>query len=263
MFKIKDFHKNVYADGTIVIESTQKISYVDIVSLAGDNKNQYELIGIEKTSNGNEGDLYFVNNDFKWEDNAIYHAREGVTSLSNNIFIRSPYNCIYEYNNNLLDIYELFKLEVDSKKRKILNRMLYLSILSIYELFMADLSVTCFLRFDKVRDSFRNDTNYSNKSDDVIIESIRNNKYNIFKQEKKSNGSVENQFKNYYDLDIPPSSYLKKAFYKRNDIAHLYNLNKHHNEVVEVKNEEIEELAAETNKFVYELFEKLIGKVYT
>ncbi len=175
----------------------------------------------------------------------------------------SPYNCIYEYNNNLLDLYELFKLEVDSKKRKILNRMLYLSILSIYELFMADLSVTCFLRFDKIRDSFRKDTHYNNKNDKKIIRKIREEYYNRFKVESNNDWSVENHFKNHYDIDIPPSSCLEEAFKTRNDIAHRYNLNKYHNDVVEIKDKDIEELATETNKVVYELFEKLIGKVYT
>lgn len=220
------------------------------------------MINLE-IANEDSTPICYINDDFEWDDNVIYHAKGDVTFFSEqDTYLKSPYICIYEYNNNLQDLYELFKLEVDSKKRKILNRMLYLSILSIYELFMADLSVTCYLRFEKIRDSFRNDTNYSNKSDDVIIEIIRNNKYNIFKQEKKSKWSVQNQFKNYYDLDIPPSSYLKKAFYIRNDIAHRYNLNKHHNEVVEIKDKDVEVLVAETNKFVYELFEKLIDKVY-
>lgn len=262
MFEIKDFHRNIYVGGAMVLNTVNKVSYVDIVAFVCDHINQYELIDIEITTEGSDS-IYFVNDDFKWDDDVIYHVNRDFSVVSEqDTYLKSPYNCIYEYNNNLLDLYELFKLEVDSKNRKILNRMLYLSILSIYELFMADLSVTCFLRFDKIRDSFRIDTKYSNKSDDVIIESIRNNKYNILKQEKKSKWSVENQFKKYYDLDIPPSSYLKKAFYIRNDIAHRYNLNKHHNEVVEIKNEKIEELVAETNKFVYELFEKLISKFY-
>lgn len=262
MFKIKDFHRNIYVGGTMVVNTVNKVSYVDIVAFVGDNINQYELIDIEITTEGSDS-IYYVNDDFEWDDDVIYHAKGEFTFFSENTYLKSPYNCIYEYNNNLLDIYKLFKLEIDSKKRKILNRMLYLSILSIYELFMADLSITCYLRFDKIRDSFRNDTKYSNKSDDDIIESLSGKFFSKFKDYKNPNGwSVETYFKKHYKIDIPSFSYLKEAFTKRNDIAHRYNLSKNHNEVVEIKNEEIEELVCETNKFVYELFEKLIEKVY-
>lgn len=264
MFKIKDFHRNIYVGGTMVVETGKKVSYVGVESFVGDNINQYELIDLDITTE-DSSPVCNVNDDFEWDDDVIYHVNGDFSVVSEqDTYLKSPYNCIYEYNNNLLDLYEIFKLEVDFTQRRILNRMLYLSILSIYELFMADLSITCFMRFDKIRDSFRKDTKYNNKSDDDIIESLINKHYNRFRDNKNCNRwSVKNHFKKHYDLDIPPSSCLEEVFKTRNDIAHRYNLNKQHNEVVEIKDKDIEELASETNKFVYELFEKLIDKVYS
>ena len=86
------------------------------------------MINLE-IANEDSTPICYINDDFEWDDNVIYHAKGDVTFFSEqDTYLKSPYICIYEYNNNLQDLYELFKLEVDSKKRKILNRMLYLSI---------------------------------------------------------------------------------------------------------------------------------------
>ena len=66
------------------METNKDVSYVDIEAYAGDNNNQYELIDIEKTSNGTDGDCYYVGDDFKWEDGVIYHVKEEVSFFSSN-----------------------------------------------------------------------------------------------------------------------------------------------------------------------------------
>lgn len=253
MFEIKDFHKNVFVEGNILFDTDKEVSYVGLVEKTSLSKEQcdYSIKAVPVVVNGEE--IACVRNDEINDDRAIYHATGWVTSNVIEIVKINPYHCINSYNNNLLELKEIFELDVDFMKRRVVNRMIYLSILSNYELFMADICITCFLRFDNVKNMIRD--LFPNKTDDEIVYFLKKRSYSDFKK-------LPNFFISTFQISIPYYCFLDKAFVKRNDIAHRYNRNKHNTEHVIINNEEIEELVRETNKFVYELFESIIEKVY-
>lgn len=262
MFKIKDCHKNIYIDGNLVVESNKPVSYVDMVSYSEDKKGLYEYIDLKKNYNEKGESIFYIDNDFVWEDNAIYHAKKEISFNNINVHVRNPYNCIYSYKNNLAQVYDIFELHVDGLKRRTLNRMLYLTIMSIYELFMADLAVTCYLRFDELKNYHIKNIQHLGKDleEKDIPEKIKKKHFSKFTS-KNNEWSVQKHFKEYFNIDIPVFDLLNDAFSKRDDIAHRFHQTID-NDYIIVEDKEIYELVDIINTFVYELFVKVKNSVY-
>jgi len=274
MFEIKNFHKNVFIEGNILFDTDKDVSYTDLIAFSTFDKNncsEYIVADKIKTENGKE--FLFVSNDQVCEDNVIYQVSNNVVSLGKEKKLPNPYNCIYTYNNNLLDIKTILESGINKTKAfgstdiscnlifrtlnslSSVNRMLYQAVLSNYELFAMDILVTCFLRFEKVRNSYLKRVRFNGLSDEDIIIKLREYQYNNFKDE------IENLFLTLLDVKLPDYSYLTEAYSIRNDFAHRY-FTTIFGEALIVTDEFLYELIRETNKFVYELFESIIEKVY-
>lgn len=274
MFEIKDFHKNYYVEGNILFDNDIDVSYTDIVAFSTFDKNNCsKYIKADKRKNENDEDFLYVSNDIICEDDVIYQVTGNVVSLGYEKKSPNPYNCIYTYNNNIQDIKSI--LESDFNKCKpfgttdiscnlifrtlnsisSVNRMLYQAVLSNYELFAMDILVTCYLRFEKVRDSFLRRNRFNGMVDEDVILRLRSYQYNNIKEE------VENLFLTLLDVTLPDYSYLMEAYSFRNDFAHRY-YTTIFGEALVVTNDSLKELISETNKFVYELFQRIIAKVY-
>lgn len=254
MFEIKNFHKDVFVDGNILFNTDKEISFTNIEAYTNKTKEECdEIIYSNIVIDDNEGSRSFINNDQICDDNAYYHVKGEVTTYGDEDVRVNPYHCIYSYNLNLLELKEIFELDIDSMKRRVVNRMLYLSILSNYEFFMSDIFVACFLRFVNINNNIRN--RYKNEADVEIVYSLRKRYYSDFKK-------IPKLFKDVFDVDLPDWSYLDDAFDRRNDIAHRYNRSLKNNDYVIVENEEVDELARESNKFVYEIFDRIKRVVY-
>ena len=275
MFKIRDFHKNVFVDGNILFNSDKEVSYVDIVAYSTfDRENCYKTIKTNSKSIENGKDFHFVSNELIFEDDVVYQVNEEVTSYGLERKVPNPYNCIYTYNNNLLDLKAI--LESNMNKSEVfgstdiscnlifrtlnslssVNRMLYQAVLSNYEFFAMDILVTCFLRFTEIRNSYmKRKTCYGMTYEEIILKLRRDYQYNNFENE------IENLFLTLLGVNLPDYSFLADAYKKRNNFAHRY-FTTVYGEAIVVLDEELEELANETNKFVYELFKRIIEKVY-
>lgn len=256
MFEIRKFHKDVYVDGTIVLDSDKAVSYLNLVAYSGKDEGQYdEVVVPDKTLTESDGKIiHYVNNDSICEDDTIYHASGNVASYGYETRLINPYDCIYSYNRNVSDLNEIFTIDFENNQRRIINRMIYLSILSNYELFMMDLLSTCYLRFPKVKESYQKRVRFNGMTNEEVIKKLKRYPYNDFDK-------VANLFLTLLNVRIPDSSALSEAYGKRNDIAHRYNVSMD-GEMVIIPNSELENLVIETNKYVYELFKKVIDKMY-
>ena len=273
MFEIKPFHENVFIDGYIYFDSDKEVSYTDIVSFSTMKKcDCNSSIMAEKPIEGRGKIIQCVSNECIFNDKAIFQVTGDAVSLGNEKKLPNPYNCIYSYNCNILDMDAISNSGVNDVKPvgetdisivsiyRILNsasnanRMIYLSILSNYELFMLDILTTCYLRFPKVKEWFHSRVRFNGLSVIEVVNKLKENYYNNF-------SDVENLFKVYLNVNIPDYSYLQDAYKKRNDIAHRYDTSLKGEKII-VTNENLEELVRETNKFVYELFDKIINVVY-
>lgn len=274
MFEIKYFHEDVFIDGSIQFDTDKEVSYTDLVAYSTIRECECKTsIKAEKPINVNGDIIYCVSNEHIFNDKAIYHATQEVASYGNEKKLPNPYNCIYTYNNNILDMKTIF--ETDIKKNSPLgytdisanlifrtlnslssvNRMLYQAVLSNYELFAMDILVTCYLRFDCIKDSYLKQKRFYGMNDEAVILKLRSYQYNNIKEE------IENLFKILLDIELPDYSYLIEAYNFRNDFAHRYYTTKF-GEALVVENKTLIEHVRETNKFVYELLEKVIKKVY-
>lgn len=274
MFAIKNYHKNVFVEGNILFDTDKEVSFTDIVTFSTFDKNNcFKHIEADKSITDNGEELLYVSNNLICEDDAIYHTRGDAVSYGYEKKVPNPYNCIYTYNNNILDIKNI--LESDINKTKALgntdishnlifrtlyslssvNRMLYQAVLSNYELFAMDILVTCYLRFEKIRDSYLRHCRFYGMDDKDVILKLRSYQYNNIYDE------VENLFLTLLDVKLPDYSFLMNAYSFRNDFAHRYYTTKF-GEALVVSNESLIELIRETNKFVYELFQRIIAKIY-
>lgn len=273
MFKIKKFHKDVYVDGFIILDTHKSVSYLDLVGFSDNDKGQYDKVVLpDKTLTESDGKIiHYINNDSICNENTVYYAKGDVSVYFKDLGCENnPYRCIYSYNHNIADLNTIFMLDFEnvqpSKKdalltynytdsHRIINRMIYQSILSNYELFMIDLLSICYLRFPKVKETYLKKVRFNGMTDEEVINKLRLSSYNNFCK-------VANLFLTLFDIRIPDSSALSEAYDKRNDIVHRYNLSMD-GEIVIISNKELVNLVDETNKFVYELFEKVIDKVYS
>lgn len=243
MFEIKDFHENVYIDGNVVVEEGIEVSLVDWCchssAPGSDSKDEKKILFAGK-------DVIID------QDNAIYHVSGEVSFYSENTKIKpNPYHCIHAYNNKLLELKKLFEMDFDFMEKRIINRMIYLNILSIYEFFIGDICATCFLRFDEIKESYLKIKRFVG----IIPEEIESKMLEI------SHRHHLKMIPSVFSIKVPDISAISKAYKTRNDIAHRYNATKERDYLI-VENKEIEDLIRETNKFVYKLFDRIIKKVY-
>ena len=274
MFEIKNFHKNVFIDGNILFETDDIVSYTDIVCYSTFKKNDcIKSIKADMLNDKCGEEFYYISNNLICEDDVIYQVTGDVVSYGNERKLANPYNCIYTYNHNILDLKAIFESEVNKSKPlgnndisinlvfrtlyslSSVNRMLFQAILSNYELFVMDILVTCFLRFDGLRESILKRKRFYGLCDTDVVLRLRSYQYNNFRDE------VENLFLTLLDVKLPDYSYLKDAYEIRNNFAHRY-FTTQYGQAIEVKNEELIKLVQETNKFVYELFDRVIKRVY-
>lgn len=275
MFEIKKFHKDVYVDGNILFDSDKEVSYTDVVAFSTIKKEDCKkVIKPNKVIQDNGKDFQCVTNKLICEDDVIYNAIGDVVSNGKERKLSNPYNCIYTYNQNILDMNEILKSEINKSmpfgdtdisavsiyrtlnSLSSVNRMLFQSILSNYELFAMDILITCYLRFERVKDLFLKSNQFNGMSDKKVALKLRTSHYNNFKN------TVHYLYTTILDIHLPDFSYLIKAYDKRNNLAHRYFTTKY-GEALVIKDCELKELVSETNKFVYELFEKVIDKVYS
>lgn len=255
MFEIIDFHKNVYIDGNILFDTQEKVKYCNIEAYTGYTKEQCDrfIEAKEKIVNGEK--IICVGNDQINEDSAFYRVTGGATAYYGGIHVdNNPYHSAYSYNMNLLELNEIFELDVDSEKRKVINRMLYLTILSVYELFITEISVTCFKRFDDVATPIYSHPKIKTTSQKKAIEKLRS----------MSHYEILNLISDALLITIEPAllDEIKNVYKKRHDIAHRYKIAKKFDGYVIVKNEDIEELVKIVNRFVHTLFEDIVEAVY-
>ncbi len=274
MYEIKNFHKNVLIEGNILFDTDKEVSYTDLVALSTFDKMRCtKIISADNIKIENGREFRYVTNDLICEDDVIYQVTDDIVSFGSEIKTPNPYNSIYTYNNNILDIKNILESNVNKTRPfgstdiscnlifrtlnslSSVNRMLYQAVLSNYELFAMDILVTCFLRFEEVRDSYLKRNRFSGLSYKEVILKLRDYQYNNFEPE------IENLFLTLLDVTLPDYSFLVKAYNLRNDFAHRYYTTVF-GEALVVTDDSLKELISETNKFVYLLFEKIIEKVY-
>lgn len=272
MFETRDFHKNVLIDGNILFDTDIEVSYLDIVFFSNMEKDLFEEVIIPDKSLFENGTTFnYVNNDSICRDDTIYHVTGEVTSYGNEEVRENPYRCIFSYNYNIYGMGELLEenKNIDETGIKpfsldnpysnfslseIIFRMIYLSAYSNYELFMMDILVTCYLRFPKIKEQYHESDIFNGLNEEEVIKKLKGYYYSNFEV-------VENLFLTLLGVRIPDYKLLKKGYKKRNDIAHRYNFDKV-GDIVKISINDLEELVREMNKFVYEVFNRVIKAVY-
>lgn len=272
MFEIRDFHKNVFVDGNIFFDTDKEVSYLDLVCYSNQRKEQFEeVISADKSLENNGKTIKYVNNEQICRDDTIYHTAGGVSSYGKEIVVENPYRCIYSYNYNVYGMWEILKqnkfIDDVSKEETIefnpyrnfslsknIHRMLYLSVLSNYELFMMEILIACYLRFPEIKEKYNRRVKNQGLAEEKVIEKLRGYQYNNFEE-------VDNLFSTLIGVKIPDYTKLNTAYKKRNDIAHRYHFSIDGG-VVEITRKQLEDHVRNTNNFVYELFDKVIEKVY-
>ncbi|NLZ94884.1 MAG: hypothetical protein GX921_03545 [Bacteroidales bacterium] len=270
MFEVKNFHRNIFVDGSVIFDSDQEVSYTDIVAFSTIKKEECsELIKSNKVLQN----VHCVTNEIINKDDVIYHVAKNVTSYGYERKSSNPYNCIYTYNQNILDMDKILKSEINQSKPfgntdisavsiyrtlyslSSINRMVFQSILSNYELFAMDILVTSYLRFERVRERFKKHKWFVDLSHEEIVYKLRSSYYNRFDK------VVKVLFYDILEVSLPDYTYLNKAYKERHNLAHRYYTTKYGEGVV-IEDDTLKNLVFETNKFVYELFEKVLQRVY-
>lgn len=272
MFEIRDFHKNVFVDGNIIFDTNKEVSYLDLVCYSNQRKEQFtEIISADKSLENNGKIIKYVNNEQIWGDDIIYHTAGEISSRGNEIVVENPYRCIFSYNYNVSGMWEIIKqnkfIDDVSKDETIefkpyrnfslsknIHRMIYLSVLSNYELFMMEILIACYLRFPEIKEMYNRRVKNQGLTEEKVIEKLRGYQYNNFEE-------VDNLFSTLLGVKIPDYTDLKTAYEKRNDIAHRYHFSIDGG-IVEITRKQLEDHVRDTNNFVYELFDKVIEKVY-
>ena len=272
MFEIRDFHKNVFVDGNIFFDTDKEVSYLDLVCYSNQRKEQFEeVISADKSLENNGKTIKYVNNEQICRDDTIYHTAGGVSSYGKEIVVENPYRCIYSYNYNVYGMSEILKQNkfIDDVSKEVtiefnpyrnfslsknIHRMLYLSVLSNYELFMMEILIACYLRFPEIKEKYNRRVKNQGLTEEKVIEKLRGYQYNNFEE-------VDNLFSTLIGVKIPDYTKLNTAYKKRNDIAHRYHFSIDGG-VVEITRNQLEDHVRNTNNFVYDLFDKVIEKVY-
>ncbi|MFA5463274.1 MAG: hypothetical protein WC265_04285 [Dysgonamonadaceae bacterium] len=272
MFEIRDFHKNVFVDGNIFFDTDKEVSYLDLVCYSNQRKEQFEeVISADKSLENNGKTIKYVNNEQICRDDTIYHTVGEISSYGKEIVVENPYRCIYSYNYNVYGMWEILKqnkfIDDVSKEETIefnpyrnfslsknIHRMLYLSVLSNYELFMMEILIACYLRFPEIKEKYNRRVKNQGLTEEKVIEKLRGYQYNNFEE-------VDNLFSTLIGVKIPDYTKLNTAYKKRNDIAHRYHFSIDGG-VVEITRKQLEDHVRNTNNFVYDLFDKVIEKVY-
>lgn len=272
MFEIRDFHKNVFVDGNIIFDTDKEVSYLDLVCCSNKRSEQFtEIISADKSLNENGKIIKYINNEQICRDDTIYHTAGGVSSYGNEIVVENPYRCIYSYNYNVYGMWEILNrnkfIDDVSKEETIefnpyrnfslsknIHRMIYLSVLSNYELFMMEILIACYLRFPEIKEKYNRRVKNQGLTEEKVIEKLRSYQYNNFEE-------VDNLFSTLIGVKIPDYTKLNTAYKKRNDIAHRYHFSIDGG-VVEITRKQLEDHVRNTNNFVYDLFDKVIEKVY-
>ena len=272
MFEIRDFHKNVFVDGNIIFDTDKEVSYLDLVCCSNQRREQFEeVISADKSLENNGKTIKYVNNEQICRDDTICHTAGGVSSYGNEIVLENPYRCIYSYNYNVYGMWEILNrnkfIDDVSKEESIefnpyrnfslsknIHRMIYLSVLSNYELFMMELLIACYSRFPEIKEMYNRREKNQGLREEKVIEKLRSYQYNNFEE-------VENLFSTLIGVKIPDYTDLKTAYKKRNDIAHRYHFSIDGG-VVEITRAQLEDHVRNTNNFVYEIFDRVIEKIY-
>lgn len=256
MLKTTSFHKKVYIDGNILFDTEKEPRYIDLQCFTGIDEHKWdEVIKTDKVTDNNGAPFHYVNSDSICDDRAVYYSKGDATSyFINEKESYNPYLCIYSYNQNIIDLNSFLSVELEHDHQAIRSRMIYLSILSNYELFMMDLFWTCYQRFSESKESYHKRCRFNGDTEDEVFEKLNEVPYNNFKE-------VCNLLSTLLDEKISEPTELKEAYIIRNDIAHRYNRTKEGNMIV-IPNEELIDLVTHTNKFVYESFKGVIKTVY-
>lgn len=254
MIETKDYYINVLIEGTLLFDSEVYLRCVDLVALSDIDKSDCEVVIIADKAIENSVHKYLsASSNLLCYDNAIYHAKGEITAYQNGgISKDSPYYCIYSFNNNLNETLGLLSQDFDYMTKRIINRMIYLNILSVFEFFIGDICATCFLRFDHINKLFYEDRRFKGKTSECVEFIMLGMSYD------KLLGMMQSVF----SIEIPNRVLITKAYDTRNDIAHRYNSTKKREYVI-VEDEDIYNLAEATKNFVYEIFERIIDKVYS
>lgn len=255
MIETKDYHINVLIEGSLLFDTEVYLRCVDIEAFSDIDKNDcVAVINVDEPIDGSEYGILLASSKKLCCENAIYHTRGDVVSYQENggIAKDSPYYCINSFNNNLKETLGLLSQNFDYMTKRIINRMIYLNILSIYEFFIGDICATCFLRFDNINKLFYEHIKPKDKTAESVEYTILGMKHD----------DLLKLIKSFFLVEIPDNKFIKQAYATRNDIAHRYNSTKKR-EYVMVQDEDIYNLAEAAKSFVYEIFERIIDKAYT
>ena len=256
MLKTTDFHKNVYIDGNILFDTERVPLYIDLHTFRNIDDHKWDrVIKPDKEIDDNGAPFHYVNSDSICDEATVYYSKGDVTDMTENIYeSNNPYRCIYSYNQNVVDLNSFLSVELEHNHQAIRSRMIYLSILSNYELFMMDLFWTCYQRFPELKENYHKRRRFNGCTEDEVFEKLNEVPYNDFEE-------VCSLLSTLLGVRISEPPELIKAYKRRNDIAHRYNRTKEGNMIV-IPNEKLIDLVTHTNKFVYESFKGVIKTVY-
>lgn len=197
-----------------------------------------------------------------------YYAKEFLTSYYTGAeFYYKSYNEAYEdYLQRTLDIQEVIKIKgLNTKQRKIVNRLSYINIVASLETFICDTILTkitgdedVFMNvFDRIppgteKNKMQNlrEANLIGKWEQAVIEYVMKTSYSNVDTIKKTYRDVFNA--SISDL----KGKMKAIFMYRHKLAHRNGRNKD-NSYINISNEELDMLITDINDFIKQILEKI------
>lgn len=206
-----------------------------------------------------EGD-FTIDDDTETSDGTYYYASGEVTAYDIGGGFTSRYHVIIIYDKAIDDIIALSNLEMDEMHQRLLNRMLFANVYSSMEAFLQDSCTYFVMKNQKYKEAFlKSHDKLSNQKFDLseiytIVNQVDYRIKNAIEQTVFHRLSdISNLFKKTFDISFPNYQFLKDKLQIRNDIVHRNgNSNKKHFHII--TNNQLYELIAETDKFVYALF---------
>jgi hypothetical protein len=206
-----------------------------------------------------EGD-FTIDDDTETFDNTSYYASGEVIAYDIGGGFTSRYHVIIIYDKAIDDIIALSNLEMDEMHQRLLNRMLFANVYSSMEAFLQDSCTYFVMKNQKYKEEFlKSHDKLSNQKFDLseiytIVNQVDYRIKNAIEQTVFHRlFDISNLFKKTFDISFPNYQFLKDKLQIRNDIVHRNGYsNKKHFHII--TNNQLYELIAETDKFVYALF---------
>jgi hypothetical protein len=202
-----------------------------------------------------EGD-FTIDDDTETFENIYYYASGEVTAYDIGGGFTSRYHIILHYDKAIDDIITLSNLEMDEMNKRLLNKILFANVYSSMEAFLEDLCTYFVMKKQKYKEAFlkshdklsnrKFDLSEINQVDYMIKNAIEHTVFHrLF--------DISMLFEKTFNISFPNYQFLKDKLQIRNDIVHRNGLSNNKNFHI-IPNNQLYELIAETDKFVYALF---------